>query len=1510
MPSCWWRWSRKRFLWLVLFVMTGGRCHRLKKMMGRGPDGGCGAEERPSRPIARVPPSKSLQVPRTAKEEQPSYPLVDVFSQAHKALCERSPFDVPQDGSAPGPSGNLSVCTLPSALASLLKQSDSRKRHKKSHSGSGKKSSRASERSKGGSIWVETEDYFRELESADIDALAELSSSLRSSLTSKCLLIPYVQNEQPVKNEEAVVMENAADDVGRSQIHLNGNINGIGNGNGNGTEDENENENMALEKEEAKEEGEQFMQIDTLEKQSNGVKPFQQQKESVSPVSDSSTRIEWLLGCRNRISLTSERPSKKRKVLGSDAGLEKIFVGSPCAGNTSLCDLCCKGEMGSVSSRLIVCSSCKVAVHRYCYGVQGDVDESWLCCWCKQKIDGNNLPKQPCVLCPKQGGALKPVALEDSGSAVEFAHLFCSQWSPEVYVEDLVRMEPIMNVRGIREARRKSVCNVCKVKCGACVRCSHGSCRTAFHPMCAREAKHKMEVWGKYGYDNVELRAFCSKHSEMSDDRTAFQLGEPSIGTGIDSPDPTCVPVVLSMDKRQKLNCSNEDQASVHVEIPDNSCDKSDDGESREMRLSDSRFDSTLLTKCGDVDELTNLELSEINDIADANPSDSINLAIILKKLIDRGKVSVKDVASEIGISADSLVSSLAEDSLVSDLQCKIVKWLRNNTCLGILQKNKKVRLKSTILSGGETRIPDNPDGITVPESDIGNPVAVKSVPPRRRTKSNIRMLRDNKGISTPEEFLNQNGIVIDDVKGDQPLGEETGNSSQISMSDATEKNQDEFHDSLASCLAESEGNSQNHADGCISERVESASTSVPKQSDSCNAGIGNSVYSDVSSVFADLKKLKAFSGYYLHASIHQKLEQMQSGMFLENGTDGFRGFSEGDSSSLEASSNTSPCCNHQNKQSKCNEIMCKSNGVNSGPLLKAKNAGVFELSPADELEGEIIYFQHRLLRNAAARKHFTDNLISNVARHLPQEIDVARGQRWDAVLSNQYLSGLREAKKQGRKERRHKEAQAVLAAATAAAANSSRISSLRKDGFDESAQQERYGISNGRMGISSQMMSRPKETLQRVAVPRSSSEKYSDFSMSVSDFSKEHPRACDICRRSSIMLNSILVCSSCKVAVHLDCYRSVTGSTGPWYCELCEELSSSKGSGILAVNSWEKPLAECSLCGGSTGAFRKSADGQWVHAFCAEWIFEHTFRRGQVNPVEGMGTVGKGIDICCICRRKHGVCIKCSYGHCQTTFHPSCARSVGFYMNVKTLSGKLQHKAYCEKHGLEQKAKAEMQKHGVEELKSIKQVRVELERLRLLCERIVRREKIKRDLVLCSHNILGYKRDQVARSVLVRSPFFQPDVSSESATTSLKGNTCSDAVQRSDDVTVDSTVSVKQRVKVSMLMDPDQKTDDSSTSQNLLPRKPSERVTFGGKQIPQRASLVSRNAFSEGEWSSKSSKHFDTVESEMVMTSDQASMKNQQLPKGYLYIPRDCLPKEKQMNEDVSSGKLLERDG
>ncbi|KAF5195365.1 Phd finger family protein [Thalictrum thalictroides] len=94
-------------------------------------------------------------------------------------------------------------------------------------------------------------------------------------------------------------------------------------------------------------------------------------------------------------------------------------------------------------------------------------------------------------------------------------------------------------------------------------------------------------------------------------------------------------------------------------------------------------------------------------------------------------------------------------------------------------------------------------------------------------------------------------------------------------------------------------------------------------------------------------------------------------------------------------------------------------------------------------------------------------------------------------------------------------------------------------------------------------------------------------------------------------------------------------------------------------------------------------------------------------HKIELLETVLKGRDLCCICCQRIGLCIKCNYGNCQSTFHPSYARNAGYYMYVRTSGGKLLHKAYCDRHSMEQKEKAETQQHGPEELKAVKQIQI-----------------------------------------------------------------------------------------------------------------------------------------------------------------------------------------------------------
>ncbi|CAH8258497.1 unnamed protein product [Arabidopsis lyrata] len=1426
--------------------MNVDQCQWRKKMMGRGVDGGCGAEEKPYRPFRRAVLDKENG--NKGSEDMGSLDI-DFLAQASKNLSERSPYDVPEDGSTSG----LSVPTLPIALANLLKNhANNKKRHKKSHSGADKKkkkSSRQGDKLRSGSIWLEHEDYFRRLDFPDLETLSDLAS-LRSLSSRNCLSVPSVEFESiniqqretdaSAKNEDVV----CGDGVALQQI-----------------------KNL-LSKE---------ISEGTVRKEEDVVQPMNVDNvgNGISSGSDYSGSLEWVLGNRNRILLTSERPSKKRKLLGGDAGLGKLMVAAPCEGNALLCDFCCTGDAKEYHHQLIVCTSCKATVHKKCYGLLEDSDKSWLCSWCELE-NGRGDSERPCLLCPKKGGILKPVLSKlENGGPAEFAHLFCSLWMPEVYIEDLKKMEPILNLPGIKETRRKLLCNLCKVKSGACIRCCNGTCRTSFHPICAREAGNRLEVWGKHGCDTVELRAFCSKHSDIQESGKSVEGGE---SNAAESRSPICH---IPSESVRESHLSN-DEMGVDVGTPGTGSDISRNSELQELESPHSKFNWSA------TDNVESGMTGRSNE-DERTLSKSLSFGLILKKLIDLGKVDVKDVAAEIGINPDALSAKLKDGDLLPDLLGKVVKWLSQHAHMGSSDKGKNLKRKTTTKS--ERRAAICTEGIVILDSDILDPAVAKAFSIERTHESNICNNTTNNTICTLTENCTGNGIVVVEAKANGSVLKKEGSVSLAPDHFPEEPNSivldQEVHHGKSSVLpSDDHGEQSNSSSSGV--MLENAFSLGPNSSQ--NHGNLNCP----NPIILDLFDHEAYPGSKPHPYIHKELSELGKGQTLKSSTDSdvarmttkFDGSEEGNKH-LQGAGDHTIFRNHQNQSAETFR-----------QLSKARKLGILDLSPKDEMEGELLYYQLQLLGTAVSRKQLSDNLVYEVAKKLPLEIDEQHGRRWDDVLVNKYFHDVREARKQGRKEKRHKQAQAVLAAATAAAATSSRNTSLRKDMSEEPAQQE-MSTSRRRVAGSSHLVPQTKETLLKMTVSGPPSEKRSDHR--TPDFSVENPRTCDICRRSETIWNLIVVCSSCKVAVHMDCYKCAKESTGPWYCELCAESSSEP-----SFNFGEKPNSstQCTLCGGTTGAFRKTTNGKWVHAFCAEWSLESTFRRGQINPVQGMESLAKNMDTCCVCQQIYGACIKCSYGNCQTTFHPSCARSAGFHM---TGGGKHPHKAYCEKHSIEQKAKAESQKHGAEELKSLKHYRVELERLRLLCERIVKREKLKRELAISSHEILAAKRDHAARSLHARNPFSPPEVSSDSATTSIKGHpdsniSGSEAIQRSDDITIDSTVTDKRRGKGPILMDTDQKTDDSATSKSRFSRKPTERQILSGKTVPRKHCIVSPSVSEDGDNGSKPKKHVETFAKELVMTSDEASFKNRRLPKGYFYVPVDHLQEDKPGNQKLAS--------
>ncbi|PNT76231.1 uncharacterized protein LOC100828066 isoform X2 [Brachypodium distachyon] len=1123
--------------------------------------------------------------------------------------------------------------------------------------------------------------------------------------------------------------------------------------------------------------------------------------------------LNWLLGAKDRFVLTSERPNKKRKLLGADAGLDRLVLLPSLEGEAgSRCDVCSLGESDTASNRLLKCNSCEVSVHQKCYGVQVVPDGYWMCAWCNSswlarrltRSDAGTTVFMPCVLCPKDKGALKPVKWEPGrtadGGNINFAHLFCSLWAPEVLVEDMDSMEPITNVGDIQENRTKMVCGVCKIMHGACLRCSHGTCRACFHPICAREAKHHMEIWGKSGHTNVEMRAFCAKHSAA---RSINSLHNVNGVAEHDTPQVGLADENLTSDEKQQMRFTRK---------------------SKEKLLNDTFVSSSLssLNKVqttevvsSQVRSVESQQIQHSDMVVDRTTRDeklvsnSGDVSTVLRKLIDQGKVSVGDIESELGLSSESLEAALVPETTTTSpgLKLKIIKLLQNSVHV------PSVQVKSL------------KEGSMTPQGTL----------PRIESKN----LTDSQLGSELEEGISSFDYCFPEGYKAKDSADSVENCSQ---------NCPDFDDDHISgqCIFNIDGY-RCYIHPSVEKKLRSLRDQIKNKKD-------QAVYYDVEGLLCPRR------GADLGGS-SMKLEQL---------TD------------IAAADQAS----------------------------KAESSGILEYSPHDEIEGEIVYLQSRLLDDVVAMNRRYDDIRFKVVQNLSHELDSFNKRKWDHIIVNQFLRDIREAKKRGNTERRHKEAQAILAAAAPYVAHNPRNVTVIKEAENDVAPAKQEIIPKVNAGSLrvSQLASLPQTKDPSFSNSKVSADTNFGF-FDLAKFSKKNGLPCDVCMRSETVLNRIFLCSSCKAAVHLDCYRSRTNPTGPWKCELCEEtLSDAVISGMQSDCSGAKSfLVQCCLCDGTSGAFRKTTKGKWVHAFCAEWLLENTFKRGQYNAVGGTESLLKGKDTCSICHHSVGTCLKCGTVGCQVAFHPACARDAGLYMNTKKVGSLWRHKAYCGNHSIEQR-KVDSQQYGPAEVKIMKQMRVELERLRLICERIVKREKEKKEVVVCEHDILAARRDHIALST--RSLYYTSGpggASSESATTSVNNNSYSGKRQRSDeenvtvrsdDVTVDSTITRKHTVRFSVhSRETDRNTADSSTSTISYKRKLDDGESLADKDLQEGGAIASEK--SEGETKSVDKKHEETFQKELVKTSDQDMTQKQHPPKRLVYTRRSS-SKKKERIQDV----------
>ncbi|CAK9262058.1 unnamed protein product [Sphagnum jensenii] len=1388
-------------------------------MMGRGAEGG----------THQIPRILSVYGSSQQKVHNRGWG-VDIYSQALKALALKSPF---RDEHEHVGIGALPLLDDPLSLKISSSVDNRRKNRAKKTQARGREGGPTSKKrdyvddaagdSTPGQFWMQMDDYFREVTTLDIQLLLPTTFPLFDSagrVSDSCLLIPA---------------------LGRHYL-------------------------------------------DTwAEEDAN-------QAENVSQ--------QFVKGVKRKILATSPVSKKSKKMSGEVV----TTVISPLPDHEDEEELChvCNGGDSDEMNQILFCDICNVAVHQDCYGVRQVPEGQWLCSWCSRKVmrKADNDPRE-CVLCPGRGGALKPVAEAESKGGVskkgmKFAHLFCCQWVPETYIGNMEAMEPIRNVEGVRDERRRLLCSVCKEKQGACIQCSHGLCATAFHPLCAREAKLWMEVSSREDSEEVDLRAYCPKHTSARKGKAFVSGVEGSEGGSTQMKSPGDEDIKKASDRTIPTPAGFPSDVKTYV---------TGKGTKHAVSPHDTVVSPATEQQSADLENgvLHPLAVSR-NPDKEQSQEPNVTSRSVEKVMGSRGLELSGDgnciigaEQSGIGIHSVSQVPNPGGDGVNAvDQKDKNLPELGHNLTVSGARKGK-------VTDSGGKGISRKCRRQSALRSDIGK----LSIANGNKV---VRLQADaNSQGSRPE--VESEEVASDEMAAVTGRGEFD-----------TKPNED------APVLPTSGAQKEDGAKTCSQDAALEAyeDTSKHQVQQDIDMKVGGCGASGLESkrVFVSQKAPTA----HVHPYLQQRLKDYQPSC---DTAEDISLSGEDDHFNCKVNSVLEHCILIPELSANLNvaedaleqlerEVVVSEVGAKETwgslerqweQLQAAQSGGLLKFVPDDEIECEILVLQDKLLSCAQVNRVHCERVIQKVIPHVAEERAVSRRHGQDLAVVQYYLSQAREAKKQGRKEKREKEAQAVVAAATAAAAASPRVGYVKRDAsvFDTGMgimPQEIAGSSPGLLPNSLRHLKPPVPKPPRLVVQPTGHPTNSARSAAQIKSTSLKPTAltriavlrtgaqqsqlqegsslCDVCHIGlSSRLNKIVTCDQCKVAVHQDCYGIACIPLGVWRCQPCAELQRQYQNVTSPdLEAQAQQWVRCAICAGQGGALKCTTDGRWVHVFCALWMPETIVGKDESATIQGMENVPseRYALLCSICHQQEGACLTCNFGHCHGAFHPSCARQSGLFMNIKASSGgRVHYRAYCEKHSPQQRAKAELkQRSGYDHMHTLRQIRVELERVRLICERICRRERLKRD-VMQSNKEVYLSQLQCAWQTAF-GDMEQPQVSEQSW---MNGNTVTFPQGSPDSLCGPSFEKhqffcfahryISWNVEVSL-----------ATMQEMA-----------ASQRDQSADKKARDETKEHSKKHKKYKHADTkLHREKLMTPTEASMQNMRLPKGYAYVPVDVYVK------------------
>ena len=391
--------------------------------------------------------------------------------------------------------------------------------------------------------------------------------------------------------------------------------------------------------------------------------------------------------------------------------------------------------------------------------------------------------------------------------------------------------------------------------------------------------------------------------------------------------------------------------------------------------------------------------------------------------------------------------------------------------------------------------------------------------------------------------------------------------------------------------------------------------------------------------------------------------------------------------------------------------------------------------APGDEIEGEILCLQYELLWHIQSNREKLKKAHELIAQGLDEdnEEQLVRKEKLDEA--SVYMSGIRELKRQQKKEKREADQLAALERAKAAVGDGRREHKPKRE-MGSAAQtlpspkpelavhrppnaqaimkaieaaplrvKKLFGLGKFANETTMGMLSGSPFKFSGMVTPRSASPILggspirSPMSQIILDpfHSISDNTACCVCAGTAEASNmkQTIHCAQCDLIVHPACYGMSGAVNSRWLCCVCAQVT--KAGGALPKLEKNGPISlqgkmslyrgvSCILCPVKLGAFKKTVDGKdWCHVVCAQWVPEASVRNMsganavvRVDP-EKIPRERRNAS-CSYCTKSEGTLMRCCSGHCHNVFHPLCCRRAACHMRAID-SAKRKFTAFCEKH-------------------------------------------------------------------------------------------------------------------------------------------------------------------------------------------------------------------------------------